>query len=117
VPVRIVASRWATERRINGPEAVHRGPDGSRHAQSSPFGCGGGLPIATTEADGSADFAGQEVQLLAGPIGSLGVVPRLRLRDVLAELVDPSPVLGLGLVIENRSIIAEPSRCQVIIVG
>ena len=63
-------------------------------------------PFAATEADRAGKFGGEELDLILRSRHSFGVVPCLGFAKVLSEIVQPLPVLGLGLRIEPSAQVA-----------
>src|SRR5512133_89079 len=65
-----------------------------------------GRPVAPAEADGRRQLLGDELHLLARPRGALGVVERLGLLDLGAQVLQARAVLGLRLRVERGTGIA-----------
>src|SRR4051812_18479274 len=83
-------------------DALH----GARHVDPGALGVRGGLAVAPAEADGARQLTGDEVHLLAGARDALGVVERLGLLDLGAEVLEARAVLALGLRVEQRARVA-----------
>src|SRR3954462_6123990 len=105
----------APDRRVLGREAPDHALHGARDVHPRALGVRGRLAVAAAEADRARQLARDELHLLAGAGGALGVVERLGLLDLGAEVLQPAAVLALGLRIEQRAgiAVAGPARLAV----
>src|SRR3954452_19211140 len=96
----------APERLVLGRDAPDHALHGARDVHPRALGVRGRLAVAAAEADRARQLARDELHLLAGAGGALGVVERLRLLDLGAEVLEAAAVLALGLRVEQRAGVA-----------
>src|SRR6476659_6206466 len=99
----------ATEALVLGGDAADDALDRARHVHPRTLGVRRGLAVAAAETDRARELARDELHLLAGTGGALGVVEVLGLLDLRAQVLEAGAVLALGLRVEQRAGVAVPA--------
>src|SRR3954451_19496279 len=96
----------APERLVLGRDAADHALHRAGHVHPCALGVRGRLAVAAAEPDRARQLVRDELHLLAGAGGALGVVERLDLLDLGAEVLETAAVLALGLRVEQRARVA-----------
>src|SRR4051794_21252120 len=92
-----------TELRIECANSPQRRPNGASDVDPRSLGLRPGTPVPSTETEGPGELCGDELQLLSGLRFPARVRPRSGLRQVVLELAEACPVVGLRALVENRA--------------
>src|SRR6266545_4400688 len=96
-------------------DPVERGPDRARYVDAGSLGIGGRFAVPPAEPDGSSELVGDRVPLVRRPCRALAVIRPFGVAQLLVQLVQPRPVLGFRLGIEDRPGVAAGWTSSVII--
>src|SRR4051794_13588438 len=98
------------EVRVVRTNSLQRRPNGAGDIDPRSLGLRRGAPVPPAETEGAGELRSEELHLLADLLQPTRVRPRARLREVVLELPESGPVVGLCPRVEDRTGVGQDGR-------